>query len=189
LNEKLKTEKLQNTQNSSKSKIISQKYQDIVAGYKKEIEKLKQSGGDGGNEKFEQKYKQSESFLASTISVLLNVIEIFISQRSHMHKDSILKTMSNHDVSCSSFEKFEIYDSYNMEDDKRTILIEQIQQIILSKLKFLQSVLGINLEKEIARVNSWGGMRDINMSLSNLSNIKGLKKENTKESISCKSLG
>jgi hypothetical protein len=168
--------------------MIREKYQDIINGYRKEIEKVKflNMNEGSGSSKYEQKYKQSESFLASTISVLLNLIEIFISQRSHMHKDSILKTMSNHDVSCSSFEKFEIYDSYNMEDDKRTILVEQIQQIILSKLKFLQSILGINLEKEINRVSSWGSSKDVsNMSLSNLSNIKGLKKENTKESYSC----
>jgi hypothetical protein len=176
--------------------LIKEKYQDIIANCRKEIDRLKNSSNkdfeEEKNSGFEKKFKQSEIFLTSTISVLLNIIEIFISQRSHTHKDSILKTMSNHDVSGSSFEKFEIYDSYNVDDDKRSILIEQIQQIILSKLKFLQSILGLNLEKEIARVNLWVGnmannnLNNIsNMSL-NLSNMKTFKKENTKESYSCK---
>ena len=172
--------------NTTNTKILKDKYNEIISNYKKEIEKLKRDQKSIKVSQYEKKCKQNENYLISTLSVLLDMIEIFISQRWLLQRDSVLKTISNHDISSSSFEKFEIYDSYNMEDDKRNTLIDQIIQILISKLKYLQIVLNIDLEKEIGRVHSWSPNRETNISL-NISNLKILKKENTKESYtSCK---
>ncbi len=125
---------------------------------------------------YEKRCKQNENFLQSTLGILLDMIEIFVSNRSGMQRDSVLKTISNHDISSSSIERFDMYDSYNIEDDRRSYIIDQITQILISKLKYLQVVLNIDLEKEIARVSSWTPNKDANISL-NISNLKTLKKE------------
>jgi hypothetical protein len=69
-----------------------------------------------------------------------------------------------------------MYDSYNMDDDRRFNVIDQITQILISKLKYLQVVLNLDLEKEVTRVSSWTPNKDANISL-NISNLKTLKKE------------
>ncbi len=184
LNEKLKTEKSITASNANNTKLLKDKYNEMISGYKKEIEKLKLQNKHNTQTIFEKRAKQSENFLQSTLGILIDMIEIFVSTRSGMQRDSVLKTISNHDISSSSIERFEIYDSYNVDDDKRFSVIDQITSILISKLKYLQVVLNIDIEKEIARVSSWTPNKDANISL-NISNLRTLKKE--KESYtSCK---
>lgn len=137
--------------------------------------------------KYKQKYlKKFEKLICSTLSVLLDVIELFIANKPmNTARDSVMKTNANNDnVSYS----IDIFDSYNCEEDRRTILSDQIQSILISKLKFMQSFSGINLDKEIAKIRSWNGiLNKENISiLSNMSNTRlmMLKRENKEKDIS-----
>lgn len=191
LNEKLKTSRSQIQFNEKKADMIKCKYQEMIDAYKKEVDRLKKNehtyhhnANNKQKNPYEEKYKQVEIFLNSTLIILLEVIEMFMSQKSSYARDSVLRTASNVEASYS----IDIYDSYNNDEEKRNTLIDQIQSIVLSKLKYLQIVLKLNLEKEINKVKSWSSLNNkdagnnTNLSFSNISNMKlSLKRDINKE--------
>jgi hypothetical protein len=130
---------------------------------------------------FQQSHIQN--YFTSTLNILLDILELFIMQKpSYTTRDSVLRT-NTENISYS----IDIYDSYNNDDDRRVTLVEQIQSIVLSKLKFLSVALNLILEKEISKVKNWSNLINSNhnisnLSLSNISQVKlSMKKETMKE--------
>ena len=185
LNEKLKKFKSLFSYNEKKTEMIKKNYQDIIENIKKNNEKLikgsrKNSIADTKtkiqienlNIINNEKNKKVEVYLSSTLSILLEVIELFLQKQP---RDSVLRT-NNENISYS----IDIYDSYVNDDEKRGTLIDQIQSIIMSKLKFLKIATGLNLEKEISKVKGWNNLipnrennnSNVNFSLSNISGVK-----------------
>ncbi len=138
--------------------------------------------------KYKEKYlKKFEKPLTSTLGVLLDIIELNISTKPiNTARDSVLKTNPNYENASYSIDIYE--SSYNCEEEKRNILIDQIQSLIISKLRYMQKFSGVNLEKEIIKVKSWNGVlnKENNSILSNISNKKFimLKRENKEKDIS-----
>jgi cell division protein FtsB len=138
------------------------------------------------NFKLEEKLKQAKTYLISTLNIMIEIIEMFLQQKPpNTHRDSVLLKTQTENISYS----IDIYDSYNNDDERRNTYIEQIQSVIISKIKFLQSIFEISLEKEISRVKNWSNLMlnkadnsNTNISLSNLSNVKfSMKKDSNKE--------
>lgn len=147
------------------------------------------------NTKYKKNYKKEfEKILTSTLGVLLEVLELYISSRPlNTARDSVLKTNPNNENASYSIDIYE--NSYNCEEERRFILIDQIQSLIISKLRFMQNYSGFNLEKEIIKVKCWNGIlnKENNSILSNISNNKFLllKKEIKEKDVtytSCKFL-
>lgn len=138
--------------------------------------------------KYKEKYSNKFGrLLSSTLGVLLDIIEIYIANKPiNTARDSVLKTNPNNDNISYSIDIYE--SSYNCEEDRRNILIEQIQSLIISKLKFMQTFSRINLDKEIFKVKSWNGIlnKDNYSLLSNMSNTKliMMRKENKEKDVS-----
>ena len=131
------------------------------------------SGGLLGDPKF-------ISEITSTYDVLIDLIELFLSSKASKNATSN-KILEN--TSCS----IDIYEpSINNEDDRRSVLIEQITQLILFKLNFLNSVFKLDLKKQIEKVNGWNFSKEITVkekeNISNLSifsNLSSYKNKNT----------
>ena len=157
-----------------------QKVQDELAECKKQCEdyqhKLKELKEKESNN--ESKYQIITSAIQSTYDILLEIIEMFFSPPKSNKDISLSKQQEN--ISCS----LDIYDAssiINNEDDKRTVLIEQIQQILVFKLNFLNKVFKLGLDRQIEKVKNWN-ISNFNNSNSNnnISNITYTKenKEN-----------
>ena len=157
-----------------------QKVQDELAECKKQCEdyqlKIKELKENENNN--ESTFQKITSAIQSTYDILLEIIEMFLSQPKGNKDISLSKQQEN--VSCS----MDIYDAssiINNDDDKRTVLIEQIQQILVFKLNFLSKVFKLGLDKQIEKVKNWN-ISSFNNSNSNnnISNITYTKenKEN-----------
>lgn len=126
-----------------------------------------------------------QNCFTSSLNILLDILELFILQKpSYTTRDSVLRT-NTENISYS----IDIYDSYNNDDDRRVTLVEQIQSIVLTKLKFLSAALNLNLEKEISKVKNWNNYINSNnnisnLSLSNISQVRHSIKKETKDAIS-----
>jgi len=141
---------------------------------------------------YKEKYsKKFGKILSSTLGVLLDIVELYISSKPfNTARDSVMKTTLNNNENVSY--SIDIYESnYNCEEDRRNILVEQIQSLIISKLRFMQSFSGLLLEKEIFKVKAWNALllnkdRENNSILSNMSNTKliMLRRENKEKDVS-----
>jgi len=103
--------------------------------------------------KLKTKLKQKYNILfRSTLTSLIDLIEILISNKPfNTNGDSVIKANNNENISFS----IDIFDPYNCEDDKRSFFIEQIINLLLTKIKYIQNNLGFNLDKEISKIKSW----------------------------------
>lgn len=116
--------------------------------------------------------------IQSSYDVFLDIIELFLSQKPN--KDQSFKRNSVN-TSCS----IDIYEpSILNEEDKRTALIEQIQNILIFKLNFLSSNFKFGLENQVERVKNWQTTKE-KENISNLSlysNISFRNKANNNQS-------
>ena len=96
--------------------------------------------------------KKVNILFSLTLTSLIDLIEILISNKPfNTNGDSVIKANNNENISFS----IDIFDPYNCEDDKRSFFIEQIINLLLTKIKYIQNNLGFNLDKEISKIKSW----------------------------------
>ena len=122
--------------------------------------------------------------LTSTYDILLEIIELFLNQRSLINKDiSFLTGRQLDNISCS----IDYYEqSINNDEDKRNAIIDEIQQILINKLKFINLEYNINLDKQIDKIKNWNFNKSDNNTnnMSMVSNFSTNKRFNILNNIS-----
>lgn len=187
LNEKIKTLKQVIVMKTDENELIKVNYTEIIEEYKKESEKARKLLSEFNSMK--ETIKQQNFHLISTISIMTDLIEIFVSPRSTyalgnshiMTRQSI--TTNNENISATDID---VYYSYTNDDDRRNTLVEQIQALLVAKLNVIKKSVGTNIdvEKEIERIKSWSlFIRNPNESEINISNLR-LSKNIIEESYS-----
>lgn len=116
--------------------------------------------------------------IQSSYDVLIEILELVLIQSKNQKDYSYNKQQEN--VSCS----MDVYDTssiINNDEDKKVVVFEQIQQILLFKLNTLNKLFKLGLEKQIDKVKNWN-FNVLNTSINNISNIRSNK--DNKENIS-----
>ena len=116
--------------------------------------------------------------IQSSYDVLIEIIELVLIQPKNQKDYSSNKQQEN--ISCS----MDIYDTssiINNDEDRRAVVFEQIQQILLFKLNSLNKLFKLGLDKQIEKVKNWN-FNFLNTSTNNISNITSNK--DNKENIS-----
>jgi hypothetical protein len=133
-----------------------------------------------------KKLKQKYNLLfKSTLSALIDIIEILIINKpSNVNGDSVNKVNNNENIISFSID---IFDPYYCEDDKRAFFIDQIINILLTKIKYIQNYSGFNLDKEISKIKSWIVLlnkENNNSSMFNTSNTRMINNKNSYKDLS-----
>jgi hypothetical protein len=176
LQEKIKTLKQVVNIKNSESELIKSKYNDIAEEYKKEIEKMKKSSSDYIHLK--ESFNKQNLYVKSTLSILIDLMEFLISARNF--NNLVQRQSTNNPENISASYSIDIYDSYNNEEERKGIEIDQIQGLLLTKLNIIKKNIGIDLDKEMERVKNWSVKYNINEM--NLSNLKMSKFNENNES-------
>jgi len=185
LNEQIKTIKQVVTMKSDENEMIKASYKEMVDDYRKESEKARKSNSEFNSMK--ETINKHSLYITSIISVMTELIEMFISPRSPfalgnsylMTRQS--NTINNENISATDID---VYCSYKEDDDRRNTLIEQIQGLLVAKLNLIKrSLPNLDIEKEIERIKSWNFTKNPNESEINISNLR-LSKNIIEESCS-----
>lgn len=192
-------QKLQEELNIYKEKSIKSEEEIIVLNKKikemteknikfKEEEK---NSEDDNNSISSNKVNKLKKFIKSTFDIFLDVIELILSQKINKENFQTQKLSENASI--------DIYETsiYN-EEEKRTIIFEQIQQILIYKLNFINKMYHLHLDKHCERVKNWNinsmnstkdNNKDISFSsFSGFSN-NNLIKRNSATSMTCSDIG
>jgi len=166
LNEKIKS--LNQTQIffSNENDILKSKLTDLQEDYKRDLENMKKYKSELNqlkiiNKKFSQNTK-------SAVNTMLDIIELFLSPRSNNPKQSLLYNDNN------SY-SIDIYDSYNNEEERRNVVFDQIQNLLISKLSIMKRILNVNFDQEIDKVRNWSHAFNVNKSNNNDINVSNIK--------------
>ena len=72
---------------------------------------------------------------------------------------------------------YDIYDSFNTDEEKKNQLLNQIKNIILIKLKFFQSIfINQSFEREIEKIQNLNNNLNLSSNIRSLSNISNIIK-------------
>lgn len=124
------------------------------------------------------------------LEVVIDIVEILISQSKSINRDSI-RVMNNNNNNTNSHNdnisfSIDVYEAsiYN-DDDRRICLLEQIQSLIQFKLKIFHDQFGLDIENMKARISEWNRnyIKDKenisnSVSFSNISQIKSKAQQN-----------
>jgi hypothetical protein len=156
-----------------KIKEITEKYEKIKNN-KKEEEKNAEN-----NENFTSaRLNQLKKALSSTYSILIEIIELILNQK---YKDNALTSRQMENISMDVYEQ-----SVYTNEEKKSLLLEQIQQILIFKINFMNKLYKLNLEKLCEKIKQWNFSvnRDRDTSFSSFSAISNNKKRNSNISMS-----
>ena len=167
LNEKIKSLNQVQIFYCNENDILKSKYTDLQEDYKKYLENIKKIKHELNQYKT-QTAKLTQN-LKSSLNTLLDVVELLLSPRStNTNKQSIIY---NENISYS----MDIYDSYNNEEEKRIVIFDQIQSLILSKFNFMKKILNLNFDAEVEKVKNWNNTFNYNKSNNNEINVSNIK--------------
>lgn len=173
-------------------KIKNQKLEKEILQLKlkiKEIEKSKNNKQE--EEKNSEESENSPSIninqlkqtLSSTYYVLIEIIELILSQKykdKDRDKDNTLTSKQIENISMDIYEQ-----SVYTDEEKKSLIIEQIQQILVFKFNFLNKLYNLNLEKLCDKIKQWNfsSNKDKDTSFSSFSALSNNKKRNSNMSI------
>ena len=130
---------------------------------KKKKEEEKNSEDDNSSNSFSNKNKNYlKKAISSAYEILIELIELILNQKNYKSKDKDLKLENI---------SMDIYDSsvYN-DEERKNLLFEQIQQILLFKINFINKKYNLGLEKHYERIKNWN-INSINITKDNLKDI------------------
>jgi hypothetical protein len=182
LQEKIKTLKQVINMKNNENELVKSKYVEIIEEYKKEVDKMKKINSEYTQIR-DSNVKQN-CYIKSVVSVMIDMMEFLIAPRTSNYANSNFITrqsMNNNYDNISNTSEIDIYCSYNNDEDKRGIIIEQIQGLLVAKLNVMKkNVVNLDLEKEIERIKSWN-IKVSNETEVNISNLR-ISKNNIEES-------
>lgn len=154
MNDKLKSYKSIITVKNNELDLINRKHKDFTDEIKKDVEKNKKIISE--NIFLKETMQKHHVTLKSTICILLDVLEILITQKTIPVNSNFTKSLSvtqytgQHGENNSNI-SIDMYDSYNNEEEKKSNLIEQILNIIMVKISYLKKTFNIDFDKELQK--------------------------------------
>ena len=138
-NYKLKSQKLEEEilQLNLKIKEITEK------NNMKEEEKNVENNDDA------QSINQLKKIISSTYYILIEIIELILGQK-YKDKDNTLISRQIENISMDIYEQ-----SFSNDEEKKALLLEQIQQILIFKLNFINKIYKLNLDKLCEKIKQW----------------------------------
>ena len=137
---------------------------------KNKIEEEEKNSED--NEKYNsQNINQLKKIISSTYYILIEIIEIILNQK-FKEKDNTITSRQIENISMDLYEP-----SISNDEEKKSVLLEQIQQILIFKLNYINKIYKLNLEKLCEKINQWSlnitkENKDKDASFSSFSNNK-----------------
>ena len=128
-----------------------------------------------------QKINQLKNVVSSTYNILIETIELLLNQK-FKDKDNTLTARQLENISMDVYEQ-----SVNTDEEKKSLILEQIQQILIFKINFMNKMYKLNLDKLCEKIKNWNfnaNKEDINASFSSFSAFSNNKKRNSNISIS-----
>ena len=134
------------------------------------------------NENFSsQKINQLKNVVSSTYNILIEIIELLVSQK-FKDKENTLTARQLENISMDIYEQ-----SVNTDEEKKSLILEQIQQILIFKINYMNKMYKLNLDKLCEKIKNWNfntNKEDKNASFSSFSAFSNNKKRNSNISIS-----
>ena len=169
-----------------KIKEISEKNKKIT----KKNEEEKNSEED--NSSFSsQKKNPLKKAISSAYDILIELVELILNQKAYKEKDKENNLTPKHNENIS----MDIYESsiYN-DEERKNILFEHIQQILIFKINFINKMYQLGLEKQCERVKNWNlnamnATKDNNFSFLSFSAFSNNKKKSPNVSMSNSDIG
>ena len=168
-------QKLQEELNIYKNK--SQKLEEEVIKLNFKIKEISEKNEKNNKEEEKNSEEDNNSFsshkkntlkkaLSSAYDILIEIVELILNQKTYKEKDNNLTPKQSENISMDIYEP----SVYN-DEERRALLFEQIQQIIIFKINFVNKMYHLGLEKQCERVKNWNlnNTKDTNKDLSFLS--------------------
>ena len=127
---------------------------------KKEEEKNSEDSSNSfSNKKATNSLKKA---IISAYEILIELVELILNQKNYKIKDKDAKAQNI---------SLDIYESsvYN-DEERKTLLFEQIQQILIFKINFINKRYNLGLEKQCERIKNWN-INSINITKDNIKDI------------------
>ena len=149
--------KLQEELNSYKWK--SQKLEEEILQLNLKIKEITEKNNNKEEEKNienneendPQNIEQLKKIISSTYYILIEIIELILNQKyKDKDKDNTLTSRQIENISMDIYEQ-----SVSNDEDKKVLLLEQIQQILIFKLNFMNKVYKLNLDKLCEKIKQW----------------------------------
>ena len=168
-------QKLQEELNIYKNK--SQKLEEEVIKLNFKIKEISEKNEKNNKEEEKNSEEDNNSFsshkkntlkkaLSSAYDILIEIVELILNQKTYKEKDNNLTPKQSENISMDIYEP----SVYN-DEERRALLFEQIQQIIIFKINFVNKMYHLGLEKQCERVKNWNlnNTKETNKDLSFLS--------------------
>jgi len=125
-----------------------------------------------------QKLNKLKQALSSIYSILIEIIELILNQK---YRDTTLTARQMENISMDVYEQT-VYTN----EEKKSLLLEQIQQILIFKINYINKLYKLNLEKLCEKIKQWNFTinKDKDASFSSFSAISNKQKRNSNISIS-----
>lgn len=134
--------------------LINRRHKDIIDDIKKDVEKNKKLSSE--NLTLKETIQKYNIIVKSTITILLDILEILITQKNIPPSQNFTKSFSVTQNTVQQGENnsnisIDMYDSYNNEEEKKMNLIEQMQNVIIAKISYIKKMFNIDFDKEIQK--------------------------------------
>ena len=131
-----------------KIKEISEKNEKFA----KKSEEEKNSEEDNSSSFSSQKKSPLKKAIISAYDILIELVELILNQKTYKDKDkeNNLTPKQNENISMDIYEP----SVYN-DEERKSLLFEHIQQILIFKINFVNKMYHLGLEKQCERVKNW----------------------------------
>ena len=153
-------QKLQEELNMYKNKVQKLEEENIKLNFKiKEISERnakkneEEKNSEEDNSSFSsQKKNPLKKAISSAYDILIELVELILNQKSYKDKDkdNNLTPKQIENISMDIYEP----SVYN-DEERRSLLFEQIQQILIFKINYINKMHHLGLEKQIDRIKNW----------------------------------
>ena len=180
LEEELNTYKTKSQKQEEEIMKLNLKIKEITESNEKmKNNKKEEEKNAENNENFSSaKLNQLKKALSSTYSILIEIIELILNQK---YKDNTSTSRQMENLSMDVYEQ-----TVYTDEEKKSLLLEQIQQILIFKINFMNKLYKLNLEKLCDKIKQWNFTvnKDKDASFSSFSAISNNKKRNSNISMS-----
>ena len=157
-NNPMKTiQKLEEDLNAYKNKCQKLEEEIIKLNFKiKEIsEKFKKNEEEKNSEEdnssfSSQKKNPLKKAISSAYDILIELVELILNQKNYRDKESNLTPKQSENISMDIYEP----SVYN-DEERKALLFEHIQQILIFKINFVNKMYHLGLDKQYERVKNW----------------------------------
>lgn len=151
----------------------------IKENEKNKISKEEEEKNSEDNDSISKKINQLKQTISSTYYTLIEIIELILSQK-YKDKDNTSTSKQIENISMDIYEQ-----SAYSDEEKKSLIIEHIQQILIFKLNFVNKLYNLNLEKLSDKIKQWNfsSNKDKDASFLSFSAFSNNKKRNSNISI------